>query len=81
MLSGSSISSITIPQRSSTTWLTLKGVASREAYYHDMAEYYDLIVGLHLDEAMREVALSALKVPTIIVLLQFCQIPSWGHAN
>lgn len=47
---------------------TLKGISNRPTYYHhNLATYYDLIVGLHLDEAMREVALSALQVPTIIV--------------
>ncbi|MCB0081379.1 MAG: hypothetical protein KDE47_10625, partial [Caldilineaceae bacterium] len=47
---------------------TLTGVSSRQYYYHhDLAAYYDLIVGLHLDEAMREVALSALTVPTVMV--------------
>ena len=36
---------------------TLVGVDSRkEAYRADMADYYDLIVGLHPDEALREVS-------------------------
>ncbi|HRW09138.1 MAG TPA: hypothetical protein P5121_28730 [Caldilineaceae bacterium] len=47
---------------------TLTGVGNRQCYYHhDLAAFYDLIVGLHLDEAMREVALSALTVPTVMV--------------
>jgi hypothetical protein len=47
---------------------TLTGVGNRQCYYHhDLASFYDLIVGLHLDEAVREVALSALTVPTVMV--------------
>ncbi len=47
---------------------TLVGVKSRkEIYTADMAEYYDLIVGLHPDEATREVVLSAVKRPIIII--------------
>jgi hypothetical protein len=32
-----------------------------------MATYYDLIVGLHCDEALREVAASALVRPVVLV--------------
>lgn len=47
---------------------SLRGVPARAEYYHhEMAGYYDLVVGLHLDEATREVALSARFVPTIMV--------------
>jgi hypothetical protein len=47
---------------------TLKGVPSRtEEYKSDMADYYDLIIGLHPDEAIREVAQSALIRPTLLV--------------
>jgi len=47
---------------------TLIGVDNRkEIYSADMASYYDLIVGLHPDEATIEVAKSALIRPTILV--------------
>ena len=47
---------------------TIKGVSSKAAYFSsEGAEYYDLLIGLHLDEAMREVAKAALKVPTIFI--------------
>lgn len=47
---------------------TLKGVASRACVYTpDMAEYYDLIVGLHPDEALRPVVESALIRPVLAV--------------
>lgn len=47
---------------------TLKGVLSRtEGYKSDMADYYDLIIGLHPDEAIQEVAHSALIRPTLLV--------------
>jgi len=46
----------------------LKGVSNRQGEYSkDMAEYYDLIVGLHPDEATREIAESADKRPVLIV--------------
>ena len=46
----------------------LKGVSSRETYYtSDMASFYDLIVGLHPDEATRPVAESAIYRPVLIV--------------
>ena len=46
----------------------LKGVERRVAEYDaSMAGYYDLVVGLHPDEATRPVAASALVRPVIIV--------------
>lgn len=46
----------------------LKGVSSKAEYFDSScASYYDLLVGLHLDEAMREVAKAALTVPTIFI--------------
>jgi hypothetical protein len=46
----------------------LKGVRNRVAGYEaSMASYYDLIVGLHCDEALREVAASALIRPVVLV--------------
>src|SRR5438874_1601925 len=45
----------------------LKGVKSRASEYRaEMAPYYDLVVGLHCDEALREVAESALVRPVIL---------------
>ena len=47
---------------------TLKGVPNRKCeYIWQMAEYYDLIVGLHPDEAIKEVVESALYKPAVIV--------------
>ena len=47
---------------------TLKGVPGRKCKYtYKMAEYYDLIVGLHPDEAIKEVVESALYKPALIV--------------
>ena len=47
---------------------TMVGVASRqEEYRADMATYYDLVVGLHPDEALREVVLSAVARPTVVI--------------
>lgn len=47
---------------------TLVGVKNRqEIYQADMADYYDLIVGLHPDQALKEVVLSALIRPVILV--------------
>ncbi len=47
---------------------TLVGVSSRQSEYDStMANYYDLIIGLHPDEATREVAKSALTRPVLIV--------------
>ena len=47
---------------------TLKGVPARtEEYKSDMADYYDLIIGLHPDEAIREVVQSARIRPVLVV--------------
>src|SRR5262249_28768207 len=47
---------------------TLTGVASRAALYlADDAGYYDLVIGLHPDQALREVVHSALVRPTVVV--------------
>jgi hypothetical protein len=46
----------------------LKGVPNREAEFDPaMASYYDLIVGLHPDEALRATAQAALACPTILI--------------
>jgi len=46
----------------------LKGVPYKQAEYSSgMAEYYDLIVGLHPDAATRAVAESALRRPILLV--------------
>jgi hypothetical protein len=46
----------------------LRGVQARQEHFSSsMAEYYDLIVGLHPDEALREVAAAGLIRPTIVV--------------
>lgn len=47
---------------------TLKGLLARkENYDPDSASYYDLIVGLHPDEALKEVVRSALVRPVIVI--------------
>jgi hypothetical protein len=47
---------------------TLKGVSHREVEYTaDMADYYDLVVGLHPDEALRPVVESAAVRPVVVV--------------
>lgn len=47
---------------------TLTGVASRpEEYQASMADYYDLIVGLHPDQALRPVVESAKTRPILVV--------------
>lgn len=47
---------------------TMKGVPNRDAEYaSSMADYYDLIIGLHADEATRPVAESALLRPVLLV--------------
>ncbi|MCE7981620.1 MAG: hypothetical protein DYG89_10530 [Caldilinea sp. CFX5] len=47
---------------------TLKGVASQACMFDkELATYYDLIVGLHPDEATRAVAEAALVRPTILI--------------
>jgi hypothetical protein len=46
----------------------LRGVPARaEAYTPAMADYYDLVVGLHPDEALRSVVESASKVAVLVV--------------
>jgi hypothetical protein len=46
----------------------LRGVSSRaEAYRADMAGYYDVIIGLHPDEALRAVVSSARERPVVVV--------------
>ncbi|WP_152362086.1 hypothetical protein [Microlunatus speluncae] len=47
---------------------TLKGVASRpDLYAAEMADYYDLVIGLHPDQALRPVVESATRVPVLVV--------------
>lgn len=47
---------------------TIKGISHRQSDYEpQMAEYYDLIVGLHPDQATRAVVESALYRPIIVV--------------
>ncbi len=47
---------------------TMVGVASRkEEYVADMADFYDLIVGLHPDEALRPVVQSATTRTVLVV--------------
>ncbi len=46
----------------------LVGVHNRaEEYTADMAEFYDLIVGLHPDQATKDIVYSALVRPTLII--------------
>ncbi len=46
----------------------LRGVNARaEEYRADMAAYYDVVVGLHPDEALREVVASATHRPVVVV--------------
>lgn len=46
----------------------IKGVPGREQIFNpDMASYYDLVIGLHPDEATRAVAISALFTKTILI--------------
>jgi len=46
----------------------LKGVGGREEeYVAAMADYYDLVIGLHPDQALREVVLSAERAPVLVV--------------
>jgi hypothetical protein len=46
----------------------LRGVSSRgEDYRADMASYYDVVIGLHPDSALREVVNSALVRPVVVV--------------
>lgn len=47
---------------------TLVGVPARaEEFRSDTADYYDLVVALHPDEALRETVLAALRKPAVIV--------------
>lgn len=47
---------------------TLVGVENRkEEYKADMADYYDLVVGIHPDEALKEVVYSAKVRPVIVI--------------
>lgn len=47
---------------------TLKGIMRQTGLFHqDMATYYDLIVGLHPDEATRAVAEAACMRPAILI--------------
>lgn len=47
---------------------TLVGVSGRaEEYKRELANYYDLIVGLHPDEATKELTYSALVKPVILI--------------
>jgi hypothetical protein len=46
----------------------LKGVESRQAEFDpSLAAYYDLVVGLHPDEALRAVAAAALVRPVVLI--------------
>ena len=46
----------------------LRGVSSRaEDYRADMAAYYDVVIGLHPDSALREVVHSAQVRPVVVV--------------
>ncbi|HUC23306.1 MAG TPA: hypothetical protein VMA73_11415 [Streptosporangiaceae bacterium] len=46
----------------------LKGVPARTEFYTPaMADYYDLVVGLHPDQALRSVVESAAKVTVLVV--------------
>ena len=46
----------------------LKGVKHRQAYYtENMADYYDLLVGLHPDQALKPLVFSALIRPTLLI--------------
>lgn len=46
----------------------LKGVQNRATEYKsDMADYYDLIVGIHPDEALKEVVYSAKIRPVLVI--------------
>jgi hypothetical protein len=46
----------------------LKGVSNRQVdYTAEMADFYDLIIGLHPDQAIRPVVESAARVPVVVV--------------
>ena len=47
---------------------TLRGVPARKEHFESsMADYYDLVLGLHPDEATRSVAEAALIRPTVLI--------------
>ena len=47
---------------------TLTGVVSRQEEFHaDVADYYDVVVGLHPDQALRELVAAALRRPTLVI--------------
>jgi hypothetical protein len=47
---------------------SLRGVASRAiAYSSELADFYDLVIGLHPDQALRPVVESAGRVPVLVV--------------
>ena len=47
---------------------TLRGVRSRTSEYTaEMAAFYDVVIGLHPDEALREVVASAVERPVVVV--------------
>lgn len=47
---------------------TLKGIRGRAEEFHaEQAKFYDLIVGLHCDEALREVAAAASIRPVVLI--------------
>jgi hypothetical protein len=57
---------------------SLTGVANRQiAYTADLADFYDLIIGLHPDQALRPVVESAARVPVVVV--PCCNF--WTHAS
>ncbi len=57
---------------------TLKGVPARvENFDASMAEYYDLVVGLHPDEALRSVVESAAK--SAVLVIPCCNF--WSHES
>lgn len=46
----------------------LKGIHHRREQFHaEMADYYDLLVGLHPDDALRELAKAALVRPVVLI--------------
>ncbi|HGJ65148.1 TPA: hypothetical protein ENS27_07130, partial [bacterium] len=48
--------------------IALKGINHRkEEFTADMAGFYDLLIGLHPDEAMQELAKSALIKPVVMI--------------
>jgi hypothetical protein len=60
----------------------LKGVPARaEVYTPAMADYYDLVVGLHPDQALRSVVESAGKVAVLVVPCWSCRAVISGPAT